>query len=95
MPTYILFTKLTTQGVRTLKENPNRLKEVNEEMSRVGIQTVHQYAALGPYHFINIVEAENEQAIARAALELGSRGTAEYEIVPAMPVDDLLASFGG
>ena len=93
MPTYIMYSKLTTEGVRTIKENPQRILEVNEEVQALGIEVKAQYASLGPYHFISIVEAPNEQAIARAAIELGSRGTATYEIVPAITVEKLIESF--
>lgn len=93
MPTYIMYSKLTTEGVRTIKENPSRILEVNDEVKQLGIEVKAQYASLGPYHFISIVEAPNEQAIARAAIELGSRGTAQYEIVPAISVDKLIDTF--
>lgn len=93
MPTYIMYSKLTTEGVRTIKENPRRITEVNDEVKQLGIEVISQYASLGPYHFISIVEAPNEQAIARAAIELGSRGTAQYEIVPAISVEKLIDTF--
>lgn len=93
MPTYIMYSKLTTEGVRTIKENPKRILEVNEEVKPLGIEVIAQYASLGPHHFISIVTAPNEQAIARAAIELGSRGTATYEIVPAIAVEKLIDSF--
>ena len=93
MPTYIMYSKLTTEGVRTIKENPKRILEVNDEVKALGIEVQAQYASLGPHHFISIVTAPNEQAIARAAIELGSRGTATYEIVPAISVDKLIESF--
>lgn len=93
MPTYIMYSKLTTEGVRTIKENPQRILEVNNEVKPLGIEVIAQYASLGPYHFISVVEAPNEQAIARAAIELGSRGTAQYEIVPAISVEKLIESF--
>lgn len=93
MPTYIMYSKLTTEGVRTIKENPERIREVNEEVKALGIEVLHQYASLGPFHFVTIVDAPNELAITRAAIELGSRGTAQYEIVPAITVDKLIESF--
>jgi uncharacterized protein with GYD domain len=88
-----MYSKLTTEGVRTIKDNPKRILEVNEEVKPLGIEVLAQYASLGPHHFISIVTAPNEQAIARAAIELGSRGTATYEIVPAISVDKLIESF--
>lgn len=93
MPTYIMYSKLTTEGVRTIKENPQRILEVNDEVKALGIEVLSQYASLGPHHFISIVEAPNENAIAKAAIELGSRGTATYEIVPAISVEKLIAAF--
>lgn len=93
MPTYIMYSKLTTEGVRTIKENPQRILEVNDEVKNLGVEVQAQYASLGPYHFITVVTAPNEQAIARAAIELGSRGTAQYEIVPAISVDELIKAF--
>jgi uncharacterized protein with GYD domain len=88
-----MYSKLTTEGVRTIKENPSRILEVNDEVKQLGIEVKAQYASLGPYHFITVVEAPDEQAIARAAIELGSRGTAQYEIVPAISIDKLIDTF--
>lgn len=93
MPTYIMYSKLTTEGVRTIKANPKRILEVNEEVKALGIEVLAQYASLGPYHFISIVTAPDERAIVKAAIELGSRGTTQYEIVPAITVEELIAAF--
>jgi len=75
METYIMLTKLTDEGRKTLKQKPNRTKEVNKEVEGMGGKIVAQYAVLGPYDYVNVVEAPDNKTIARISMELGSRGT--------------------
>jgi uncharacterized protein with GYD domain len=92
MPTYILLTTLTPEGVATLKNNPSRIREVNKEVEQLGATVTAQWATLGQYDFINVLEAPDEQTIARVSLELGSRGTGRYETLTAIPVEDFIAA---
>ena len=92
MPTYILLTTLTAEGVQTLKNNPARIREVNKEIESLGAAVKAQWATLGRFDFVNVVEAPDEQTIARVSLELGSRGTAKYETLTAIPIDDFIAA---
>ena len=92
MPTYILFTTLTSEGVQTLKNNPGRIREVNKEVEQLGAKVTAQWATLGRFDFVNVIEAPDEETMARVSLELGSRGTGRYETLPAIPVDDFIAS---
>jgi len=77
METYVLLTKLTESGRKTVKKKPNRTKEVNKEIESMGGKVVAQYAVLGPYDYVNVVEAPDNKTIARISMELGSRGTME------------------
>ena len=92
MPTYIMLSTLTPEGVQTLKNNPQRIKEVNKEIEQLGATVKAQWAVLGQYDFVNVVEAPDEQTMARVSLELGSRGTARYESLSAIPVDDFISA---
>ena len=92
MPTYIMLTTLTPEGVQTVKNNPERIKEVNTEVEQLGASVRAQWATLGHIDFISVVEAPDERAMARISLELGSRGTARYETLSAIPIDDFIAS---
>ena len=92
MPTYVMLTNLSAEGVKTLKNNPSRVAEVNQEVEQIGAKVIAQYATLGHFDFVNVVEAPDEKTIARVSLELGSRGTARYESLTAIPVDDFIAS---
>jgi uncharacterized protein with GYD domain len=91
MPTYVMLSTLTAEGVQTIKNNPQRIKEVNKEIEQLGATVKAQWATLGRFDFVNVVEAEDEGAIARISLELGSRGTAKYETLAAIPVDEFIA----
>ena len=92
MPTYIMLSTLTPEGVQTIKNNPARIHEVNREVEQLGASVKAQWATLGHFDFVNVVEAPDEQTIARVSLELGSRGTAKYETLTAIPVDDFIGS---
>jgi len=90
MAKYILLSKLTDSGRKTLKKNPERIKEVNEELQEFGVELKKQYAVLGPYDFVNIVEAPDNEAIFKLSVELGSRGTIEITTMPAITIDELI-----
>lgn len=90
VPTYILLSKLTREGRKTIREKPERLKEVNMELECWGAKVIKQYSMLGPYDFLNIVEAPNNDVITRVSIELGARGTVELMSMPAMEIDDFL-----
>ena len=83
--------KLTAEGRKTIKDNPDRIKEVNKEIEGFGAKVLEQYSILGPYDFMNIVEAPNNEAINKVSIELGSRGTIEIISMPAMKIDDFIS----
>ena len=89
MPTYVMLTNLTAEGVRTLKSNPNRVTEVNKEVEAIGVKVQAQYATLGQYDFVTIVEAPDDKTMAKVSVELGSRGTMRSQTLAAMPVEEL------
>ncbi len=89
MAVYVMLTTLTDEGRKTIKQNPDRLKEVNREVEAMGVKILAQYALLGPYDFVNILEASDNKAIAKVALELGSRGTLQTLTMAAMTVDEM------
>ena len=90
MPTYILLSSLTAQGVQTLKSNPDRLREVNHDVEELGARVLHQWATLGEYDFVNVVEAPDIATVARVSVALGSRGSTRIETLPALTVDEFI-----
>ena len=91
MATYILLSTLTDEGRKTVKDKPARIQEVNKEIESMGAKVVGQWAVLGPYDFVNVVEAPDNETIARISLELGARGTIQIMTLPAIPVEGLQA----
>lgn len=92
MPTYILLSSLTDEGAETLKYKPERLTEVNEELKALGVEVKQQYAVLGPYDFVNIVEAPDNATIARVSIELSSRGSVRILTLPAIDIQTFVES---
>jgi uncharacterized protein with GYD domain len=92
MPTYLMLSTLTSEGVQTVKNNPQRIKEVNREVEQLGATVKAQWATLGRFDFISVVEAPDDITMARVSMELSSRGTSTYESLPAFPVDDFIAA---
>ena len=90
MPYYMMLTKLTDHGRKTIMQNPGRIWEVNKEVESMGAKILTQYALLGQYDFVNILEAPNNTVIARVASALGSRGTMEPLTCAAITVEDLI-----
>ena len=92
MPIYILLSTLTVQGVQTLKSNPDRLTAVNQDVEELGCKVLHQWATLGEFDFINVVEAPDEATIARVSISLAARGSTKIQTLPALPIDEFLRS---
>jgi uncharacterized protein with GYD domain len=90
MATYVLLSTLTPSGGSTLHTHPHRLKEVNKEITELGCKVVAQYALLGPYDFLSIVEAPDNETIAHLSVDLGSRGTVKVMSMPDIGVDSLV-----
>ncbi len=87
---FVVLSRLTAEGRKTLKSKPGRLKEVNKEIEKMGAKVVKQYALLGKYDFLTILEAPDSETIAMVMVELGSRGSLETTTLAAMNIDDFL-----
>ena len=92
MPIYILLSTLSQQGVQTLRSNPDRLREVNRDVEELGAKVLHQWATLGEFDFVNIVEAPDVATIAKVSVTLAARGSVKIETLPALEIDDFLGT---
>ena len=92
MPIFILLSTLTQQGVQTLKSNPERLRAVNKDVEELGCRVLHQWATLGEFDFVNVVEAPDIASIAKVSIALAARGSTKIETLPALPIDEFLTS---
>ena len=92
MPVFIMLTRLTSNGVKTLKDNPSRVQEVNKEVEQLGVKVLSQWATLGEYDFVSVVEAPDEKTMAKVSVELGSRGTTSNETMSAIPAEEFTQS---
>jgi uncharacterized protein with GYD domain len=92
VPTYIMLTSLTSDGVKTIKNHPGRVHEVNQEMEQLGVKVLSQWATLGQYDFVSVVDAPDEKTMAKVSVELGSRGTTSNETLTAIPSEDFTKS---
>ncbi len=95
MAMFIMLARLSAEGVRTLKNNPQRIQEVNQEVEQFGARVVQQYALLGPYDFITVLDAPDPETVSRVSVELASRGAATYETLTAISVDEFVSRLGG
>ena len=91
MSRYILLSTLTCEGTKTIKERPQRIQEVNKEIESFGAKVVDQYAVLGPYDFITIIEAPDNNAVAKVSVDLCSRGTIRIISMSATPTNEFIA----
>ena len=95
MASYIMLSTLTDEGRKTLKERPERLQAVNKEVESMGARVTSQYAVLGGYDFINVIEAPTNEVMAMIAMELGARGTIKVTTLPAMPIAEFVDMLKG
>ncbi|MBS3815360.1 MAG: GYD domain-containing protein [Hadesarchaea archaeon] len=90
MPTYVVLSRLTGEGRKTLKENPERIKEVNGELEEMGAEIIDQYALFGRFDFVNILEVPDAETMSEISVEMGSRGSVQLETLQALEIDDLV-----
>ncbi|MDD5153054.1 MAG: GYD domain-containing protein [Thermodesulfobacteriota bacterium] len=95
MGIYVMLSSLTGEGRETLKKHPERIKEVNKEVEAMGVKILAQYAVLGPYDFVNILEAPDNTTVTRVSVELGARGTMQGMTLAAIPIDEFIKSLKG
>ena len=93
MARYIIISNLTDEGAKTLKKNPGRVKEVNVELKDMGVNVLDQYAVLGNFDFLTIVEADDQTTIAKAIVEIASRGSIKTATYTAIPIDEFISDF--
>ena len=92
MATYIMLTRLTDKGAETIKKNPPRIEAVSKELEKFGVKVVAQYAVLGPFDFVKVLEAPDNITIARLSAELASQGTVRIQTLPAVPISEFMAN---
>jgi len=92
LPTYIMLTSFTADGVKTIKNHPGRVQEVNKEMEQLGVKVLNQWATLGQYDFVSVVDAPDEKTMAKVSVELGSRGTTSNQTLTAIPAEEFTQS---
>lgn len=90
MPTYLMLSSLTEKGTQTLNSNPGRLREVNADIEELGAKVLHQWACLGEYDFVSIVDVADDVTMAKLSVKLGARGSVKFETLTLLSVDDLL-----
>lgn len=90
MPDYVILSKLTDEGRKTVKQRPERMFDVNRELETMGVKVKEQFAVLGPYDFVNIVEAPDNETVMRMSVELCSRGSVELLTMPALKVEEFV-----
>ena len=95
MPKYLMLSSLSEQGLQTLRANPERVREVNKDVEEMGARVLHQWFVLGPYDFVNIVEAPDAATIARLSVALGARGSVHTQSYEMLEVDELLNLLSG
>ena len=90
MATYIMLSTLTDEGAKTIKSNPGRIRDVNKEIEGMGVKVLSQYAVLGPFDFVNIVEAPDNETVGRVSAELASRGSIKIQTLAAIPIENFI-----
>ena len=91
MAHYIMLSNLTDEGAKTIKKNPDRIKQVNAEVEAMGVKVLAQYAVMGPYDFVSILEAPDNETVTRVSMELSSRGSMRAMTLTAIPIDEFIS----
>lgn len=94
MPVYMMLSTLGPDGSATLRENPQRLRQVNDEVKSMGGEVLHQWALLGQWDFVNIIQTPDEITMAKIATALNARGTLKTRTLQAIPIDEFIDAMG-
>jgi uncharacterized protein with GYD domain len=92
MSVYLLLTTLTDTGRKALQEDPEILKDFNKETEYMGVKILDQYALLGQYDFVNLVEAPSNEVVAKLAIRLSAKGTTQTLTLAAISIEDLIST---
>jgi uncharacterized protein with GYD domain len=92
---FVLLSTLSQRGIQTLKSNPERLRQVNQDVEELGARVLHQWATLGAFDFVNVVEAPDIETVARVSVALGARGSTRIQTLPALEIEDFLRTLSG
>ena len=92
MPIFILLSTLTQQGVQTLKSNPERLRQVNQDVEELGCRVLHQWATLGEFDFVNVVDAPDIATVAKVSVALAARGSTKIATLPALDIEEFMTT---
>jgi uncharacterized protein with GYD domain len=94
MPVFVMLSTLGPQGSATLRENPQRLHQVNADVESMGVKILHQYALLGQWDFLNIIDAPDQATMAKVATTLSARGTLKTQTLSALSIEELITALG-
>src|SRR2546428_8605614 len=87
---YVMLSTLSESGRKVLRGRPGWIRKVNADVQRMGARVVSQYAVLGPYDFVTIIEAPDNATISRVSVELGARGGVAGMTMAAIPLDEFI-----
>jgi uncharacterized protein with GYD domain len=95
MALYIMLSTLSETGRQVVRKLPGSIRKVNDEVARMGVRVVAQYAVLGPYDFVTVIEAPDNETVTKVSMELGARGSVQMMTMPAIPIDTFIARLAG
>jgi len=87
---YIMLSTLSESGRKVLRDRPGWIRKVNADVTRMGARVVEQYALLGPYDFLSVIEAPDNATVSRVSVELGARGGVAGMTMAAIPLDEFI-----
>ena len=90
MAYYLQLLNLTDVGRRKFEESPEWIKEVNKDIELMGAKILTQYALLGQFDFVNIIEAPSDEVAAKLSIKLSAGGTTQSMTLAAIPLDNLI-----
>ncbi len=89
MATYIVLFNFTDQGIRNVKQSPERGKAAIAASEKLGIKTKDIYWTMGAYDLVSIVDAPNDEAMTTLALSVSSQGNVRTQTMRAYSADEM------
>jgi uncharacterized protein with GYD domain len=88
MATFISLLKFTDQGIRNVKDSPDRYEAFRVMAEKVGVTVKDIYYTVGHYDIVAVMEGSDE-AVTTALLKVGSLGNVRTETLRGFSLDDM------
>jgi len=88
MAKFVVLFRFTEQGIRNIKESPDRVEAAKSTFRDAGAEVKEFYMVMGRYDTVFVVDAPDDESVARACLAEASKGNVSTETLRAFDEEE-------